>query len=58
MTKKNKDDFIVVTFRYRHSTGDFKNKSYVIQAKCFKTGITEDVSHWYITLQEIFEKNM
>ena len=30
--------------------------NYVIQAKHFETGTTEDVLRWYITLQEIFEK--
>ncbi len=28
----------------------------MIQAKHFETGTTEDAIHWYITLQEIFEK--
>ena len=55
-TEKNKDDFIAVTCRYRPSAGDSKKNNYVIQAKRFETGTTEDVLRWYITLQEIFEK--
>ena len=53
---KNKDEFISVTCRYRPSAGDSKKNNYVIQAKRFETGTTEDVLRWYITLQEIFEK--
>ena len=56
-TDKNKDEFISVTCRYRPSAGDSKKNNYVIQAKRFETGTTEDVLRWYITLQEIFEKN-
>ena len=55
-TDKNKDEFISVTCRYRPSAGDSKKNNYVIQAKRFETGTTEDVLRWYITLQEIFEK--
>ena len=55
-TDKNKDEFISVTCRYRPSAGDSKKNDYVIQAKRFETGTTEDVLRWYITLQEIFEK--
>ncbi len=55
-TEKNKDDFITVTCRYRPSAGDSKKKNYVIQTKHFGIGTTEDALHWYITLQEIFEK--
>ena len=55
-TDKNKDEFISVTCRYRPSARDSKKNNYVIQAKCFETGTTEDVLRWYITLQEIFEK--
>ena len=56
-TNKNKDEFIQVNCRYRPSAGDSKKNNYVIQAKCFETGTTEDVLvRWYITLQEIFEK--
>ena len=55
-TEKNKDDFIAVTCRYRPSAGDSKKNNYVIQAKRFETGTTEDVLRWYITLQDIFEK--
>ena len=38
------------------SAGDSKKNNYVVQAKQFETGTTEDVLRWYITLQEIFEK--
>ena len=38
------------------SAGDSKKKNYVIQADCSESGTTEDVLHWYITLQELFEK--
>ena len=38
------------------SAGDSKKNNYVIQAKSFETGTTEDVLHWYITLQDILEK--
>ena len=56
-TEKNKDRFISVPCRYRPNAGDSKKNNYVIQAKRFETGTTEDVLHWwYITLQEIFEK--
>ena len=44
---KNKDEFISVTCRYRPTTGDSKKNNYVIQAKHFETGTTEDVLHWY-----------
>ena len=45
-----------VTCMYRPSAGDSKKNNYVIQAKHYETGTTEDVLRWYITLQEIFEK--
>ena len=51
-----KDEFISVTCRYRPGAGDSKKNNYVIQAKYFETGTTEDILHWYITLQENFEK--
>ena len=40
----------------RPSAGGSKKNNYVIQAKHFETGTTEDVLRWYMTLQEIFEK--
>ena len=40
----------------REATRDSKKNNYVIKAKRFETGTTEDVLRWYITLQEIFEK--
>ena len=33
-----------------------RKNEYVIQAKHFETGTTDDVLCWYITLQEILEK--
>ena len=48
-TDKNKDDFIAVTCRYRPSAGDYKKNNYVIQAKCFETGLTERM-HYIGTL--------
>ena len=56
-TDKNKDEFISVTCRYRPSAGDSKKNNYVIQAKHFETGTTEDVLHWYITLQKFLKRN-
>ena len=55
-TDKNKDEFISAACRYRPSAGDSKKNNYVIQAKRFETGTTDDVLWWYITLQENFEK--
>ena len=56
-TNKNEDESISVTYRYRPSAGDSKKNNYVIQAKRFETGTTEDVLQWYITLQEILKRN-
>ena len=55
-TDKNKDEFISVICRYKPSAGDSKISNYVIQVNHFETGTTEDVLHWYTTLQEIFER--
>ena len=47
---KNKNEVIAVTCRYMCSAGDPKKNNYVIQAKHFEIGTTDDVLHWYITL--------
>ena len=41
---------------YLPSAADSKKNNYVIQAKHFETGTTEDGLRWYINLQKIFEK--
>ena len=55
-TDKNKDESILVICRYRPSAEGSKKNNYEIQTKHFETRITEDVLHWYITPQEMFEK--
>ena len=56
-TDKNKDELILVTCRYRPRAEGSKKNNYVIQAKHFETGTTEDVLRWYITLQRILGKS-
>ena len=56
-TDKNKDVFILVICRYSPSAGNSKKNNYVIQAKSFETGTTEDIQHRYLTIQEFLRKN-
>ena len=45
-TDKNKEDFIVVTCRYRSRAGVSKKYNYAIKAKYFEIRPTEDFLHW------------
>ena len=56
ISDKNKLELILVTCRYRSSTGASKKDNFIIQAKHYETETTEDVLCWCITLQESFDK--